>query len=159
MSNINYRALFHQRTIESLLSFIPKIHFPTTTNPVDDPELYSDKMDLTGNYMFEVVVENEKGNFFSEKIIDAMLVGSIPIYWSEGVEKDKSLSIFDTNGIITFDTIQDLKNMMDMRNSYFNIGEYISRGDSIKNNFEVAKKYSSMGEVLWIHGIKELVGG
>ena len=66
---------------------------------------------------------------------------------------------FDTNGIITFDTIQDLKNMMDMRNSYFNIGEYISRGDSIKNNFEVAKKYSSMGEVLWIHGIKELVGG
>ena len=40
-----------------------------------------------------------------------------------------------------------------------NIGEYTSRGDSIKHNFEVAKKYSSMGEVLWIHGIKELMGG
>ena len=88
-----------------------------------------------------------------------MLVGSIPIYWSDGVEKDKSLNVFDTNGIITFETIHDLKNIMDMRNSYLNIGEYTSRGDSIKHNFEVAKKYSSMGEVLWIHGIKELMGG
>ena len=159
MSDINYKALFHQRMMESLLSFIPKIHFPVTTNPEQKYDLYSDKMDLTGNYMFEIVVENEKGDFFSEKILDAMLVGSIPIYWSDGVEKDKSLSVFDTNGIITFETIQDLKNIMDMRFSYLNIGEYTSRGDSIKHNFEVAKKYSSMGEVLWIHGIKELMGG
>jgi hypothetical protein len=34
---------------------------------------------------------------------------------------------------------------------------YLSRIESVTNNFEEAKKYISLGDMLWEFGIKELI--
>jgi hypothetical protein len=65
------------------------------------------KVDMLKNYMFSIVVENEKMDFlFTEKIIDCFMTGTIPIYYgcpSIG-------NFFDINGILQFDNIEELEN-------------------------------------------------
>ena len=48
----------------------------------------------------EKVIKNEDDQFFSEKILDAMLVGCIPIYWTSST--DYLSDIFNMDGIFTF---------------------------------------------------------
>jgi hypothetical protein len=133
----------------------------TSPNPLvvyNNPPMASDKYLGTKDFMYELVIENEKGPFFSEKLIDAMLVGCIPIYWSDGT-KDPSLDIFDRDGIITFEDREELLNMFRNQEEIFNIDVYNSKKKAIKHNFEVAKTYSSLGDVLWKCGLKDFVEG
>ena len=112
----------------------------------------------TKDYMFELVIENEQGPFFSEKLIDAMLVGCIPVYWSRG-KHDVSLEVFDRNEIITFEEVEELYEMLRNQQDHFNVDVYTSKMKAIKNNFKVAKIYSSMGDTLWKCGLEEFVKG
>jgi hypothetical protein len=86
------------------------------------------------NYMFSIIIENSKTDYwFTEKIIDCFAVGTIPIYWgcpSIG-------NFFDTNGIIVFDTIQELEQILNNLSPEY----YYDRLDSINKNFEISKKY------------------
>lgn len=86
------------------------------------------------DYRFHIVVENVKKDFwFTEKIIDAFVTGCIPIYYgcpSIG-------NFFDINGIITFDNINELSEILNTLDENL----YWSKIESIKNNFEIAKKY------------------
>ena len=100
------------------------------------------------------MIENEDDVFFSEKILDSMLCGCIPIYWTN---KDTSyLDMFDKDGIIFFKDCDDLfeKFLSGMFTEEF----YNSRIDAIRHNFEEAKKYISLGDMLWENGIKDLIG-
>jgi hypothetical protein len=91
---------------------------------------------LTGlkDYRFHICIENCKEDYyFSEKLIDCFMTGTIPIYWgcpSIG-------EIFNTNGMIMFDKWEDLKNILDGLNDEL----YISKLEAIKENFEIAKNY------------------
>lgn len=58
------------------------------------------------DYMFSVVIENCKRDYwFTEKLIDALITGTVPIYWgcpSIG-------EFFNTKGFIIVDTIEDIR--------------------------------------------------
>jgi len=91
-----------------------------------------EKLALKG-YCFQVVIENcQHDGYFTEKLIDAFAVGSIPIYWGGNISK-----FFDMDGVITFDTIEGLKMILDGLDSHF----YNNRRDAVKRNLKLAEQY------------------
>jgi hypothetical protein len=92
------------------------------------------KVDVLKDYMFSVVVENQKMDyFFSEKIIDCFVTGTIPIYYGcPSINR-----FFDIEGILTFDSIPELEEIIN------NLDENLFRikKSAIEKNFELAKKY------------------
>lgn len=86
------------------------------------------------DYMFSIIIENCKEDYyFTEKIVDCLLSGTIPIYWG-----CPSISqFFNINGIITFDTVDELKEIL----KDISIEKYDSMKLYIKENFQKAKKY------------------
>jgi hypothetical protein len=105
------------------------------------------------DYRFELVIENEDDKFFSEKILDSMLSGCIPIYWTS--DDTSYLDMFDKSGIVTFKNQDELMDMLS--SNTLNEDFYLSRIKSVTNNFEEAKKYISLGDMLWKFGIEELI--
>lgn len=86
------------------------------------------------DYRYSVVIENSKVNsYFTEKIEDCFFTGTVPIFWG----CTKIGGFFDLNGIITFDTVEDLGIILN------NISEadYNSRMYSINHNFKKAVDY------------------
>lgn len=107
----------------------------------------------TKDYMYELVIENCDNMFFSEKLLDAMLVGCLPIYWSN---TDTSyLDIFDKDGIVFFRDENELIELI--KSNYFTEELYNSKLKAIQHNFEIAKTYTSLGDILWTHGINEFL--
>lgn len=109
---------------------------------------HKDKMDVYGrgyspidrkitglkDYRFSIVIENcKKDYWFTEKLIDCFVTGTIPIYWGCPSIGD----FFDINGIITFNNLDELGEILNQCNENF----YQSKIESIKINFEKSKKY------------------
>jgi hypothetical protein len=94
----------------------------------------ADKLTGLKNYCFSIVTENTKEDYYwTEKIVDCFVTGTVPIYWgcpSIG-------NFFNINGIITFDNIDDLNDIL----NNLTIEKYNTMLDAIKDNFEIAKKY------------------
>jgi hypothetical protein len=100
------------------------------------------KINALKNYMFSVVIENEKMDYlFTEKIIDCFITGTIPIYYgcpSIG-------NFFDIKGILTFDNIEELKNIIEKIDEQV----YLNNLKSIENNFELCKKYIIADDLIY----------
>ena len=101
------------------------------------------------DYMFTVVIENLKiENYFTEKIIDPCLVGTIPIYWGcPNIDK-----FLDKNGIITFNTIDELENIL--RNLSEDL--YFNKIKNVDANLELAKNYEVTEDWIYLNILKEL---
>lgn len=115
---------------QSVRSIIPyNIHsYGRGFNPLDK------KIDGLSKYAFSISIENiQRDTYFSEKIIDCFLTGTIPIYW--GTKKVDQY--FDPNGIIHFDTISQLEEII----KAMSFDLYEDKMDAIKTNFEEAKRY------------------
>jgi hypothetical protein len=110
------------------------------------------KIDALRDYKFELVIENESSNFFSEKLIDSFLCGCIPIYWDNS--NNSSLNVFNIDGIIKFSSIDDLIHIINDINN--NVIKYEDFSEAIIYNFEEAKQWVSMGDVLWRCGLSEI---
>lgn len=83
------------------------------------------------DYRFSIAMENScEDTYFTEKIIDCFFTGTIPIYWGT----NKILDIFNSEGVIMLEDF--IKNL----NSFNYEKEYEKRYNSIKQNFEIAKK-------------------
>jgi len=84
--------------------------------------------------MFSIVVENQKMDYyFSEKLIDCFMTGTIPIYYG-----CPSISrFFDNNGIITFNSLPELSEII----KNLNVNSYYEKIQSIEKNFELSKNY------------------
>jgi hypothetical protein len=92
------------------------------------------KIEALKDYMFSITIENSKFDYyFSEKIIDCFMTGTIPIYWGCPSIGD----FFDINGIITFETLEDLSEII--KNLTPEI--YNSKLESVQKNFDTAKNY------------------
>lgn len=92
------------------------------------------KIDSLKDYMFSIVVENQKMDyFFSEKIIDCFVTGTIPIYYG----CPSIFKFFDGNGILTFDNLPELLTILKKIDSNL----YNTKINSIRKNFELAKNY------------------
>lgn len=93
------------------------------------------KLDGLKDYRYSVIIENIKqDDYYTEKIIDSFSTATIPLFWGT----DNIRSYFNEKGIIKFDTISELKFLID------NIcceQDYLSRMDAIKYNLEESYKY------------------
>ena len=93
------------------------------------------------DYMFSIAMENEgpqhlfspNTDYFSEKLLDCFLTGTIPIYYG-----NKSISnYFDINGIILLNDPQDIEDIINNISIQF----YMDKLKSIQNNYQIAQQY------------------
>lgn len=82
------------------------------------------KLDALKDYMFSIAIENTScdDNYFSEKIIDCFLTGTIPIYHG-CIHIDE---FFDKRGILIFSTEKELHEIIDSlsEEKYYSMLEY-----------------------------------
>ena len=91
------------------------------------------KIEALKDYRFSIAMENSRfNNYFTEKILDCFLAGTIPIY--RGPENIGDF--FDINGILVFDTLDELVEIVN------NLDEktYHDKMDSVKKNYEIASE-------------------
>jgi hypothetical protein len=68
------------------------------------------KSEALNDYMFSIAIENDKSdNYFTEKLTDCILTGTVPIYYGATNIQD----FFDVEGMIIFDTIEELNAIID----------------------------------------------
>lgn len=93
-----------------------------------------DKIEGLKDYRYHFAIENCKRDFwFTEKLIDCLVTGSIPIYWG-----CPSISnFFNTDGFVIFDTLPELKEKLKLCTPEY----YESKMPAIRENFELARKY------------------
>jgi len=91
---------------------------------------------ITGlkDYMFSIVVENSiENDYFTEKLIDCFLTGTIPVYCGT----KNVCNYFDSSGIIFFEGDEDLPSIIEKLNKNL----YNETLDAVVNNFNVAHRY------------------
>ncbi|MGV6826800.1 MAG: glycosyltransferase family 10 domain-containing protein [bacterium] len=92
------------------------------------------KLDSVRNYMFQVVVENSLlDNYFTEKIIDCFVTGTIPIYYGAGNIGE----FFDANGILEFKTLEELFTILGSLTPDL----YYDRQAAVVANYKKAQQY------------------
>jgi hypothetical protein len=97
--------------------------------PIDD------KLDALAPYHFSIVVEScrERG-YFSEKLLDCLLVGTIPIYWGC---PDLPQYGFDPRGIIAFENAGQISDILSDLET-FRLPVCL---EAMVNNFHKAQEY------------------
>lgn len=92
------------------------------------------KLDGLKDYRYHFAIENTKKDFwFTEKLIDCLQTGTIPIYWGcPSIGK-----YFNTEGFIIFNDLSELKEKLKLCTPQY----YESKKDAIKENFERSKKF------------------
>lgn len=119
------------------------------SNQINGIDLYGsgykpiiNKYEALKEYMFSITIENCKKDFyFSEKLIDCFITGTIPIYWgcpSIG-------NFFNEKGIIVFNSIDDLKDILkDIDKKY-----YDERKKYILENYQISKNYLVADDIIF----------
>jgi glycosyltransferase involved in cell wall biosynthesis len=115
-----------------------------------DKEIPS-KLDALKDYMFSIAIENIScdDNYFSEKIIECFLTGTIPIYHG-------CINIgefFDKRGILYFDTQDELNNIIDnlSEEKYYSMLEYANK------NYEACYKWPLNNDMLYDMYYKQII--
>lgn len=98
--------------------------------------------DIYGEYKYSVVMENEKDEwYFTEKVLNAFANKCIPIYYGS----PKILDIFNKDGIIYVEDINNIENIIDN----LNLDEYENHLKAIEENYEKVKKYICFEDYLY----------
>jgi len=96
-----------------------------------------DKIDGLKDYMFHITIENiSVDNYFSEKLIDSLVTGCIPIYYGcSEIHK-----YFETKGMLIFNNMEELDVII---KKYVCIDYYnqVLQNGYIKKNYELAQQY------------------
>lgn len=97
------------------------------------------KGDVMKDYKYHITIENTRAHhYFSEKLIDCLLLKCIPIYWGcLNIEK-----YFNIDGFILFKDIYDLSKIKLSKTLYE------EKYDVVLENFRTAKKYISSDDYL-----------
>jgi hypothetical protein len=95
-------------------------------------------------YRYSIVVESSRFDYyFTEKLIDAISVGCVPIYWGCPSIGD----FFDIDGIIPFMNMTMLGNIL----KGLCAEGYRDREQAIRNNIEIAKEYRCCEDWIWLN--------
>jgi hypothetical protein len=107
-----------------------------------------DKAEGLAPFRYSIVIENCRRNYyFSEKLIDCFMTGTIPIYWG-----CPSIGLFfDKTGMICFDRISELRQILQTAGEK----DYDQRSRAIRSNFETAKHFIYPEYALW-SAVKDL---
>jgi glycosyltransferase involved in cell wall biosynthesis len=92
------------------------------------------KIEGLQNYRFSIAMENGiSPNYFTEKILDCFLTGTIPIYHGcPNISK-----FFNVDGIICFSSKDELQHIVNTVDETF----YNSKLDAIRENFQIAQNF------------------
>lgn len=103
------------------------------------------KFEALKDYRFSIVIENERSDFwFTEKLIDCFLTGTIPIYWGcPSINK-----YFSTMGMVIVNKIDEFEGILNYLSEY-GMQVYEGKFQFLKRNFEEAKKYYNTENWLW----------
>lgn len=94
------------------------------------------KEEALADYMFSVAIEN-KDDWFTEKLLDCFLTGTVPIFWGT-----PNLSKwFNMDGVIILEDGFDIESLTEEM--------YHERKDAIKDNFERALKMEQIEDYIW----------
>lgn len=100
------------------------------------------KIEGLEKYYFSFVIENSKIDYyFTEKLIDAFMTGTIPIYWGCPSIGD----FFNLDGMIILDDLSQLNEII----TSLSTEKYNSMLEAVKENFNLAKNYLIVEE--WLH--------
>lgn len=100
------------------------------------------KNEALADYKFSVVIENcRQPGWFTEKLIDALTMGTIPIYWG----CPDIGEFFDIRGIITFENIEDLSKILQSDLDEF----YDNNKEVIESNFKKARRFASCDDLMF----------
>jgi len=108
------------------------------------------KIEGLRDYKFSIAIENGiHDNYFTEKILDCFLTGTIPIY--RGCSNIGEF--FNTKGFLIFNTEEELLELVN------NLTEedYYSREECIRENFEKAKQYAYDNDQLFEKYLSKLI--
>jgi len=121
-SNKNY-AIGHKLRWDIMQKYYNKIDlYGNGINPIKN------KLDGLKDYSFSFAIENSSEcGYYTEKIFDCFLTGTIPIYWGDPCIEDN----FDTNGIIFYNDNFNLNSLS------FDL--YESKLEYIIKNYNTAK--------------------
>jgi hypothetical protein len=101
------------------------------------------KEDGLKDYMFSITVENDSyPTYWSEKILDCFVTGTVPIYYGSPDIGD----YFNMDGIILLTEDFDITKI--------NENEYYKRMSSIKDNFDRALQYNVIEDIIYEKWIK-----
>jgi hypothetical protein len=86
------------------------------------------------DYCYSVVIESWRGDwYFSEKLIDCLSQGTIPIYWGcPNIGR-----FFNTDGILRFYDLDRLGNIL----ASISKADYVGRLDAVRDNLKRARQY------------------
>ena len=112
-------------------------------------QFLEDKFEGTGNYMFQVVVENIFSGYVSEKGNDCFACGTIPIYY--GNKNSNINDYYDANGFILFETIDELEYLLKKE---VTVDYYNDRKKVINENYKLAI-HNNVHNTIWNAGVKE----
>ena len=133
------------------LNFIKSIHHKIDLFGRGMGRELPSKLDGLRDYMFSVGIENIScdDNYFSEKIIDCFLTGTIPIY--HGCIHIHEF--FDIRGILIFENQKDLDDIIDRLTPEL----YQSMLGYAKNNYEACYKYPLNNDMLYDKHYKMII--
>tara|TARA_Y100000114_G_scaffold125027_1_gene120941 strand:+ start:2714 stop:4210 length:1497 start_codon:yes stop_codon:yes gene_type:complete len=113
-----------------------KLFYSSTRNPISPDTLPNDDKRELFKSKFSIVIESSKEeNYFTEKICDALISKTIPIYWGCPNIDD----FFDTRGMIICETADEVLEACKKVDQ--NFGLYDEMKKYVDDNFEKAKKY------------------
>ena len=94
----------------------------------------ADKIEGLKDYRYTFCIENFRKDFwFTEKLIDCFVTGTLPIYW--GCPSIGNL--FNQDGMLCFEDIRQLPELLKVCTPEY----YESKKDAMKENFKLAKQY------------------
>jgi hypothetical protein len=116
--------------------YLPHVNTKAFASEHTARHITNGKINALKYYMFSITIENSKEDFmFTEKLIDCFLTGTIPIYYGcPSIGK-----FFNTDGIITIDSLDDLTNVLPNLNDEL----YNKMKPYIEDNYNKAQQYKT----------------
>lgn len=106
------------------------------------------KDDSLLDYRFSVVIENSRAkDYFTEKLIDSLIVGTIPIYWGCTNIDD----YFDTRGMYIVNSLDEISNVVESITEK----DYTDKIKYVKSNYITAKDYTVTEDWIYENIIKQ----
>lgn len=100
------------------------------------------------DYRYSIIVENEKSRYwFTEKLIDCLAAGTIPIYWGcPDVGR-----FFNQTGFFTFENVAELDYILNTVLAGKERNIYLSKLEAIRCNWETARRYCVCEDWIYQH--------
>ena len=101
------------------------------------------------DYRFSIVIENGRiRNYFTEKLVDCLAVGTVPIYWGCPNIGD----FFDDRGILSFESPDELRTIL----STATPERYAELAEIVDCNFATSLRYEITDDWIAEHILREL---